>query len=457
MGGADRFPLFRTALKENRETLWLALPMAAGQVAQMLMGWADTVMVGRLGVLPLAACAFGVMVVHVFLVFGFGLISSVAIRASQEFGAGRGKGVGRVLLSGIVLAVVAGLAMALLVQAAWPLLYHLGQEREVVDEAKPFLLLLAWSMIPALLATVAKDFSEALSRPWLPFWIILGGVGLNVFFNWLLIYGNWGAPRLGLTGAGYGTLAARWTVALALFGVIFGSRSYAPYRVLRVRWRLLWSGFFLLVRLGWPSGVHLLGEVGLFAATTLMMGWIGVVALAAHQVAITLASTTFMLPLGLAFAVTVRVGQAVGAEESHRVRPIAFGALGFTVALMSLFSVIFLTCGHWIASWFITDPAVIATATMLLAIAGIFQLFDGFQIVGMGGLRGLADVRVPMFFVYIAYWCVALPVGYWLAFHRGWGAEGLWTGMAIGLAGTAFAVGTRLWIMSGRVPPRLRA
>ncbi len=444
-------PHLRAALKENKETLWLALPMIGGQLAQMLMGWADTIMVARLGVVPLAAAAFGLTVIHVFLVFGFGLISSVSIRASQEFGAERPKGAGKVFLAGSLLGLLVGMLMVSLVYLLWPLTAYMGQDPEVVAHAKPFVLLLVWSVIPFLLTTVAKDFSEALSRPWLPFWIILSGVVLNVGFNWLLIYGNWGFPALGLTGAGYGTLLARVIVLVVLYGVIMTAPMYSPFRVFYVPIRRLISELTLLARLGWPSGLHLLGEVGLFAATMVMMGWISVSALAAHQVAITCASTTFMIPLGLAFAVTVRVGQAVGARESERVRSIALGALGVTLLLMLACSVLFLTSGRWIAASFIDDPQVIALSATLLMIAGIFQLCDGCQIVGMGGLRGLADVRRPMVYIYLCYWVVALPVGYLLAFRLGWGAAGVWSGLAIGLALAAILILTRLWKMSGRI------
>ena len=424
--------------------------MIAGQLGQMMMGWADTIMVGKLGVVPLAACAFAVMAVHVFLVFGFGLISSVSIRASHAFGAKNRREVGEVLLAGCLMGLVAGLAMVGLVYLALPWLPYLGQDPKVIAEGRSLLLLLGWSIVPALLTIVGKDFSEALARPWLPFWIMMGGVGLNIFLNWLFIYGRWGMPAMGLTGAGIGTLVARIAVVITLFAALFLGKNYRPYIVRSISRSALVSQFKTLFRLGWPSAMHLLGEIGLFAVATLMMGWIGVTALAAHQVAITCASTAFMVPLGLAFAVTVRVGHSIGARESHRIRPIAFGAIGMGIMIMSCFALFFITRGSWLAGMFVEDPAVIALATSLLVIAGLFSLFDGSQIISMGGLRGMADVRVPMIFIYVAYWGVALPMAYWLAFKARWGAVGIWSGLLIGLFFAAIAIVTRFNLISKR-------
>ncbi len=437
-------------MRENGATFRLAVPMIAGQLGQMMMGWADTIMVGRLGVVPLAACAFAVMAVNVFLVFGFGLISSVSIRVSRAYGAKQHQAAGETLLGGIVVALITGAIMIGLIHLAQPWLTHLGQDPEVVETGRGFLLLMGWSIMPALLMIVGKDYSEALSRPWFPFWVMIAGVGLNIVLNWFLIYGKMGAPKLGIAGAGVGTLVARWAVAIVLFTVLFRHEAYRPFRICSLPLRKLAAEVGALYRLGWPSGLHLLGEVGLFAAATLMCGWVSVTALGAHQVALTCASTAFMIPLGLAFAVTVRVGQAVGAREFHRIRPIATGAMMATAATMLCIALFFILCGGWLAGKIVDDATVISVATRLLLIAGFFALFDGVQVVGMGGLRGLADVRVPMVYVYISYWLVAVPVGYTLAFPLQWGAMGIWSGLLIGLAGISVAIVLRFLRRSRR-------
>ncbi len=443
-------PTFASSISETRQTFRLALPMIAGQLGQMMMGWADTVMVGHLGVVPLAACAFGITVSHIFLICGFGLISSVSVCASRAFGAGRHRETGEFLVSGSVLALLAGLGMVGLVYLGLPWLYLLGQEPEVVREAQPFLLLMTWSIVPALLTTAAKDYSESLSRPWLPFWIIIGGVGLNVLLNWVFIHGRFGLPAMGLAGAGLGTLIARLAITATLYTTLARKESYRPYRAEALPWAVLVRQVRTLFRIGWPSALHLLGEVGLFASATFLMGAISITALAAHQVAITCAATAFMVPLGLAFAVTVRVGQAVGAGEEHRVRPIAFGALGLGVALMLGSGLLFLIFGGSIPGWFVEDAAVRELATRLLWIAAIFGIFDAAQVLCTGALRGLADVRVPMLFVYAAYWGVACPLAYVLALPAGWGGVGVWVGLATGLACAALALAGRLWVRSGR-------
>jgi len=442
--------LLRRALAENPATFALALPIVAGQLGQMLMGWADTIMVGHLGVGPLAACAFGSAVVNLFLIFGFGLVSSVSVRVSQEFGAGRPRQAGEVLLAGALYALLAGLGMVGIVYLGWPWFRFLGQDPEVLRDSHDFLLLLAWSIVPGMLTIVAKDYSESLGRPWLSFAVIFGGVGLNVGLNWLLIYGNGGFPALGLAGAGLATLLARCAVALTLFGILFGSRRFEPYRVWRMPWARVRRQAAVLVRLGVPAGFHLLAESGLFVASTLMMGWVGKPALAAHQVALTCAGTAFMFPLGLGLAMTIRIGRAIGAGQPERARPIAMGALGVGWVLLLCFALVFVTSGRWIAGVFIDDHEVMALTGRFLLIAGLFQLFDGTQMMSVGGLRGMGDVRVPMVLVYACYWIIGLPFGYWLAFRAGWAGEGLWTGMALGLACMAVAMGARLWILSGR-------
>lgn len=439
---------FTEIIKESRLTLALASPMIANQLGQVMIGWSDTVMVGRLGVLPLAACAFATLVAQFCIVFAFGLVSSVSISVSRAYGAKRYDQAGQYLWSGTALGLGIGLVMALLIQAGMPWLHLLGQDPGVIREGRSFLMLIGWSIVPAVLGIVWKDFSEALSRPWLPFWIVMGGVGINICLNWVLIFGHLGMPAMGLTGAGISTLIARIVIAVALGWVICRAKRYQPFRVVSVPLALFKKQLLELFKLGWPTGMHLLSEVGLFCTASLMMGWISVNALAAHQVAITCASTAFMVPLGTALAVTVRVGQSVGAREFGRVRTIVFGALAMGGALMLCFATVFLFGGGAIAGAFFDDAEVARLAASLLMVAGLFGLFDAVQIIGMGGLRGLADVRVPMIYVYVAYWLVGLPVSYTLGFHTRLQGVGIWIGLLVGLAIVSVAILYRLWRMS---------
>lgn len=429
---------------ELRPTVSLALPITAGHVGQMLMGWADTIMVGHLGVVPLAGSAFANTVLMVPFVFGFGLISAVAVRSSLGFGSGEPKKSGLSLRAGCWLAGGVGLLVVALIAALMGSLHVFGQPTEVNAAVKNYLLLCTLSVVPALISTSAKNFAEALSRPWIPFWILMTAVGLNVFLNWVFIYGNLGAPALGLDGAGLATLLARifGAVAMVAYPLVSPSLSgpaqgswFSPEIASEIR---------ELVKLGLPVGTMHLAEVSGFSAGSIMLGWLGVTPLAAHQIAITCAATTFMFPLGLAQAVSVRVGQARGSMELHRCRPIVWGALLLSAGIMGIFAMVFIFCGHPIASIFTTDPELAALAAKLLLLAGFFQIFDGLQVVSSGALRGFEDVTVPMVIGASAYWAIALPISYYFAFFQNMGAVGVWIGFSAGLAFAAFALITRL-------------
>ncbi len=436
--------LLSQSLSENRRTLALAAPITAGFLGQMLMGWVDTIMVGRIGVIPLAACAFSNTVLAVPFVFGFGVLSAVSVRVSIAHGAGRERDAGEILRAGLVLGGALGLLIALLIQFGLPLLPFLGQKPEINIACVDFLLLCTWSIIPIFLTTVAKNFCEALSRPWVPFWIVLGGVLLNAFLNWILIYGNLGLPAMGLEGAGLATLLARIAVTLGIFFYLLKDTAFL--RSLPKKW--LAPGWLAelpaLLRIGLPTGGLHLSEVTTFAACSLMMGWISVDAMAAHQIAMTCVATTFMIPLGFSQALSVRVGQLRGSGEFARLAPVVFGALGLTFALMTITALLFISGGPRIAAWFISNATVAALAANLLFMGGIFQICDGAQIVSMGALRGFEDTRTPMILGAFTYWGVALPASYLLAFWAGFGPTGIWTGLVVGLTIAAFCLVTRL-------------
>jgi len=320
-----------------------------------------------------------------------------------------------------------------------------GQPPEVVATANPFFLIIAVSLIPALVFQALRQFSEAIGRPWLPMGILFLTVALNVFFNWVLIFGHLGAPALGLTGSGCSTLLAR---SLSVVILWIWLRRLPHVAALCPRGRagagLAWRHFRAMLRIGVPVAGQLLFEVGAFSTAALLMGWLGTVPLAAHQIAVSCASFTFMFPLGLAMAASIRLSQAVGGGRRDTLRPIGFGALGLGVAVMGTFALILGLAGSWISRGFTTDPEVAALAARLLLVAAIFQIFDGGQVVSVGALRGLTDVKVPTAITFIAYWLVALPAGYLLAFRAGWGAPGIWAGLAAGLACAAVLLASRL-------------
>ncbi|CAM2897891.1 MATE family efflux transporter [Rariglobus hedericola] len=429
--------------REARATLRLALPIIVGQVSQMLMGVTDSVMIGRLGAVPLAASAFASGVFSVFFVVGLGLLLPVAVLVSREHGASDDQAGARWLQHGVALGVIAGLVEFALMLGLMGWFHRLGQPPEVLAAVNPFYVLITASILPTLVFQVFRQFAEALGRPWVPMFIMLGGVALNVVLNWVLIYGHWGAPALGLAGAGWATLASRVIVVVAIILWLrraTGFRSAWP----DTWWRGLQARRFReMLVIGVPAAVMLFFEVGAFMMAALMMGWIGAEALAAHQIALSCAAFMFMFPLGISMAVGMRVGKAVGEGRHELLRPIATGGLVTAIAIMSVSAIGFAVFGPWLAGGFVNDPGVVALAAKLLVVAAIFQLFDGAQVIGSGALRGLADVRVPATISFIAYWLLAIPGGYLLGLHTSLGAVGIWVGLAVGLAIAAVLLAAR--------------
>ncbi len=428
---------------EVRPTLALALPIMAGMVSQMLMGLVDTIMVGRVGVVPLAASAFVNAIAHLPLVFGLGLLSCIAVLTSQAYGARRPTEAGEVLRHGLVMAAITGVLAMLALFALHPLLGHLGQSPEVAAASGNYLLLFGASLLPALIAHGCKQFSDALNHPWLPTLVMFGSVLLNVFLNWILIYGNWGAPALGLEGAGWATLIARLALAVVLVGYVLRAPSMRAFHP--PRWRTAFSNaqFRRLFKVGWPVGAQHFFEVSAFALGAIMMGWISADAIAAHQIAISCAAMTFMSALGIGAAACIRVGHAYGAKQFQRTRRIGFSAITMAATLMSAFGLMFALAGKPIAALFIESPAVVALTAQLLIVAAVFQIADGIQVTALSALRGLADVRGSAVIAVVAYWLVALPIGSTLAFRFQLGAVGMWIGLAAGLSAAAIGLAWR--------------
>lgn len=436
--------MFSPFLKELRLTLTLAIPIMAGQLSQMLMGVLDSVMVGRVGATSLAASGFAGNILSIPVVFGMGLLTCISVRAAQSHGANDARESGEVLRHGLALGAIVG---AILTGLIWVLSHYLdrfGQNAQVVALAGPFMLLMGASLVPALLSLGLKQWCEAMGRPWPPTLLLLAAVPLNALINWVLIYGNWGFEAQGLNGAAWGTLIARVVSLLAI--AIYVLRDAEVRRFLPSRWlaRLETAQLGSLLRIGFPASLQILVEVGAFSAGAIMVGWIGKDALAAHQIALSCASTTFMLPLGLSIATSIRIGQALGRGEGARVRLIGNASLWGSLVLMLGSAALFLAFRHGIAALFVKpeEQTVAILAAQLLVVAALFQLFDGLQVVAAGALRGISDATTPMLLAFVAYWVVGLPLGYFAAFKLGWGAVGIWSGLAMALA---CAAGLLVW------------
>ena len=435
----------KAVIRESRATLVLAIPITIGQVSQMLMGITDSVMIGRTGAIPLAASSFGLGVFNIFFIVGVGLLTPVAVFASRARGAGRHDEAGEFLRHGLALALGSGAVEVALMLWIGTRLAWFRQPPEVLAAVNPFFMLIGLSLVPVLAYLALRQFAESMGRPWVPMLVMLCGVVLNASLNWVFIYGHLGAPRLGLTGAGISTLISR-TLGSA---VIFTWLRMDP--AMRAAWPRRWfaplSGARLrrMLAVGLPVSGSLLFEGGAFAAATIMMGWLGAVPLAAHQGALSCAALTFMFSLGLSMAVGMRMSAAVGAGEHSRLRPIWVGGVGMGVVLAAAYAVVFLAYGRAISHFFIDDPVVISTATTLLVVAAIFQTFDGGQVINSAALRGLTDVKVPAVITFVAYWVISLPLGYMLGVRGRFGAAGIWTGLAAGLAFAAILLGVRFF------------
>lgn len=423
----------QSTLREIRPTLALALPIIVGQVSQMLMGITDSVMIGHTGTVPLAAASFGGNVFGVFYVVGIGLMLPVAVFVSHARGAGKTAEAGEYLRHGLALAFGFGLLETVAILVLALRLDVFRQPPEVLAVVNPFFWLIGVSITPVLVYLALRQYAEAMGRPWVPMLIMLGGVGLNAWLNWVFIYGHCGVPALGLTGSGISTLISRTLGAWVMWEWV--RRDPRLNAALPQHWwaPLSWARLKEMLGLGLPASGMLLSEAGAFAASAVMMGWLGAVPLAAHQIAITCVSTTFMFVLGLSMAAGMRISAAVGAGERERLRPIGYGALGLGAAIAGGFMIVYLFAGKMLAGWFVRDAAVVALAAQLFGVAALFQFFDGAQVIGASMLRGVKDVKVPTLITFVAYWLVATGGGYLLGIRGGYGPVGIWAGLAGGL------------------------
>lgn len=425
----------------------LAAPLVAGLVVSTGMSVVDTVMLGPLGALPLAAVALSGTAALVLYAALYGFVGPVGLFAGRHFGAGTPAGIGHVARHGALLALCGGGASAVLMAAGFLLLPWLGQPPEVLAILGPYWLCLSALLLPYALGLVAKNLLDAAGRPWTGVLLTTVPVLFNIVFNWVLIYGNLGFPALGLTGAGIASLAAQCLGAILLWVWVRYAPSlrnwWAPRQPERAELRRQW-------REGLPMALQYFLEGGALAVIGLLIGQFGAVALAGHQIAQAVGGTLYMLPLGVAAAVGIRVAQAIGAGEGRRVAAIGHAGLVVVSLWMGAFALLFLLAGEWIAGRFIDDPAVIAAAAGILFVFGLTQLMDGVQSVSLGALRGMLDNVWPTRVSLLAYWGVALPLSVLFGFGFGLGPPGVWGGFGMGLAVAALALSWRFVRLSRR-------
>lgn len=430
-------------LYEARRTLVLAGPIIVGQVSQMLMGVTDALMIGHMGKVPLAASAFAGSLFGFFFMVAVGLLIPVSIMVSRAHGGGDEAEAGKWLKHGLVIAGIFSVLGVILMLILGQELHRFGQPSEVLAEVQPYYALITLSVIPSLIFQVLRQFSESLERPSEPMILMLIGVVLNIFLNWVFIYGNLGVPAMGLAGAGWATLISRFMGMVVIWYWVSRSPYFCASWPRQWGRGYEWGRFKRLLGLGIPVAFTLSFEAGLFGAAALIMGWLGATALAAHQIAISCAAFVFMFPLGLAMAVSMRMGRAVGEKRLNALRPIGFSAQAISSAFMLIFVAVFVFGGHAISAAFVSDGEVIELAKKLLVVAAVFLLADGAQVVGANAVRGLTDVRLPTVITAVSYWGFALPLSYGLCMHTELGPVGVWIGLATGLVLAAIALNFR--------------
>lgn len=417
-----------------RETAKLAAPISLGQLGHIMMGVVDSIMVGKIGYAPLAAASLVNGLFFLVLVIGIGMSWASTPLIAIAKGENKEAECGKILNHSLV----ANLSTSILIFAAIYslsfLIPYMNQPKEVTEQAVPYLEILTYSIFPFVIFQCYRQFLEGISLPNFPMIIAVAANLLNVFLNWIFIYGNLGAERMGLYGAGLATTITRYVMAAALFLSVIYYKKIANYKPTlnfkNIDKHLLQK----LFRIGLPSGFQYFLEIGCFSFATIMVGWIGSKQQAAHQIALNLASLTYMVMLGISAAGTIRVGNALGKKNVNEIRLAGFTAIGLSSALMFSFAVIMLMFRNTLPVFYNNNQEVVSYASSLLIIAGMFQLFDGLQATGVGILRGLTDVKVPMYTSLFSYWVIAIPVAFLLAFVFNFGVLGIWIGLLLGLA-----------------------
>jgi len=435
-----------TLYKESKTIFLLAIPLIIGQLGQMLMGLVDTIMIAKLGVTELAALTLANNLFFVPFVFGIGILTCISVRTSIARGANDTAQARSVCRNGVYLGLFLGILFFTVIALTSDILYHMKQDPEVAARSHSFYLIIMASLIPGLMAMAMKNHADSLNRVWSAFWISIGGVLLNIFLNWIFIFGNLGAPQLNLEGAGFATLASRIALLFAMLIWFTKDGSLAQWTPNKWFTKIDVVEMKSLIKLGLPSGLQTLSEVGSFVMAGIIIGWFGKEALAAQNIAMVCTGLAFMVPLGLSIALTIRVGEQVGQNAFTQLRKTYLSGWGLTFILSSISATIFLIFREPITASFIDEaPEVIKLAASFLIVAGIFQIVDGQQVASIGILRGLEDTAKPAVICFISYWIIGLPTGYWLAFQQGLGPIGIWWGLAIGLTIASVSLGSRIW------------
>ncbi|WP_407930672.1 MATE family efflux transporter [Ignavibacterium album] len=434
---------FRENKSYIQKTLSLAYPVIIGQLGLIMMGVVDSIMVGELGAVPLAAASLSNSLIFIVLIIAIGNSIAVTPLVAILVGAKKSDECGVYFRQSLLVNLVMGFLVFLIILVGVNYLHLLGQSFSVQQKAKSYMIIIGLSIFPLMIFQTYKQFIEGLSIMRPAMIITLAANLINVFANWVLIFGELGFPRLELDGAGWATFISRLFMAISLMIFVMYNKRFRIYDVSFHFRSLNFPVIRRILSVGLPSGFQYFFEVGAFSFAVIMIGWIGANELAAHQIAISLASVSFMGVLGISQAGGILVGNAVGEQSVQLVRKSGFTAIALGMIWMSVSGIIFILFRNHLPFIYIRDEAVIRIASQLLIIAALFQLSDGIQAVGIGILRGLTDVKGPTVITFVAYWIISLPIGYLLAFQFGYGVIGVWIGLLIGLTCSAIMLTLR--------------
>ncbi len=441
---------------ELRATMALAWPLILANVTQQAIQATDVLLMGRLGATQLAAATLALNLTFTINVFLLGLVTAaspmMASALGRRFNAVRD--VRRTFRAGLWLLVFAIPPYWLLLWHAGTIMRGFGEAEQLAVQGQTFLRAYMWCTAPWLLFQLLRNFVAALERPRIILWLSLAGIALNALLSWSLMFGHFGLPALGLVGGGLGSTLTWLIICAALVLVCVRERRFRRFHLFGRFWRFDTERTKAMVRLGWPIGITLALEMGVFALAAYFMGWIGAPAVAAHAIALQCAALTFMVPLGLGQAATVRVGLAFGRHDEAGITRAGWTAWVMGVGFMGAMALVMWSIPHRLVTLFLADvpqnALVIGLAVSFLRVAAAFQLVDGAQVIGAGMLRGLHDTRWPLLFALVGYWVIGLGIGSWLAFGARWKGIGIWIGLATGLAVVAVLMLAR-WLMRERI------
>lgn len=418
---------------EFRPMLALAAPLALAELGWMIMGLVDTVMAGRLGAAAIGAGSLGNMIFYPIAICGVGLLLGMDTLVSQAHGADDAKETRRTLVDGLWLSVIATPPVALAIIATIPIVRLAGVNPRVDALFVPYLDALLWGIAPLFVFNAMRRYLQSVNIVKPVMFAIVSANAINLAGDWALMYGHWGAPAMGLTGSGWSTSISRVYMMLVLMWTVWRNETRSGWILRDVSWRAHASRIWGLVKLGAPAAAQILFEGSVFGVVTVLAARLDTTSLAAHSVAVQVIATTFMVPLGISSAAAVRVGQAIGRRDPQGARVAGNAALALSAIFMGSAAAAMTLAPRLITRLFIADAATIAAGAILLRIAALFELFDGFQIVATGALRGLGDTQSPMKAHFFGYWVVGMPVGYLLCFPGKWGVPGIWVGLTVAL------------------------